>query len=145
MKNRQRILLINANNTNTSFALANEKRIVRTVKVATAVATQESGKAEADRTRRINVAAANAAAIQGENNAIVNIANSTSDMKQKRAEADRAATAAENVKAAQALAESYKAQEIAEMARAERERATRTANVVVEADINRQKGISINQ
>ena len=36
MKNRQRILLINANNTNTSFALANEKRIVRTVKVATA-------------------------------------------------------------------------------------------------------------
>jgi len=36
MKNPSVALLINANNTNTSFALANEKRIVRVVKVPTA-------------------------------------------------------------------------------------------------------------
>ncbi len=36
MKSESQVLLINANNTNTSFALANEKRIVRTVRVPTA-------------------------------------------------------------------------------------------------------------
>lgn len=36
MKNEMRFLLINANNTNTSFALANEKRVLRVVKVPTA-------------------------------------------------------------------------------------------------------------
>ena len=36
MKRQNQFLLINANNTNTSFALANERRIVRVVKVPTA-------------------------------------------------------------------------------------------------------------
>lgn len=36
-------LLINANNTNTSFALANEKRIARTVKIPTATLLRRSG------------------------------------------------------------------------------------------------------
>ena len=43
MKNESQVLLINANNTNTSFALANEKRIVRTVKVPTAAILRGSG------------------------------------------------------------------------------------------------------
>jgi type III pantothenate kinase len=36
MKNQKPVLLINANNTNTSFALANQKRILRVVKTPTA-------------------------------------------------------------------------------------------------------------
>jgi len=43
MRKQRVVLLINANNTNTSFALANEKRIVRTVKVPTAAILRGSG------------------------------------------------------------------------------------------------------
>jgi len=109
------------------------------IKVANATANQESGKAEAQRLQRVNVANANADAVKGENLAVVAIANSTSEMRQKKAEADRLAIAAEKVRTAQALEEAYKAEQIAETTRAERERATRTADELVEADINRQK------
>jgi flotillin len=111
----------------------------QTIKVANATAAAESGKAEANRSMRVNVATANATAVEGENLATVTIANSTSEMRQKKAEAERAALAAEKVRAAQALEESYKAEQIAETARAERERATKTANEVVNAEIERQK------
>jgi flotillin len=111
----------------------------QTIKVANATAAAESGKADADRSKRVNVANANATAVQGENLAAVTIANSTSEMRQKKADAERAATAAEKVRAAQALEEAYKAEQIAETARAERERATKTANEIVNAEIERQK------
>ena len=111
----------------------------QTIKVANATAAAESGKAEADRARRVNIANANATAVEGENLAAVTIANSTSEMRQKKAEAERAALAAEKVRAAQALEESYKAEQRAETARAERERATKTANEIVNAEIERQK------
>jgi len=109
------------------------------IKVANATAAQESGKAEAQRLMRVNVATANATAVQGENTAAVTIANSSSEMRQKKAEAERIATAAEKVKSAQALEESYKAEQVAETARAERERATKIANEIVQADIDKQK------
>ncbi len=111
----------------------------QTIKVANATAAAESGKADAARLMRINVANANATAVEGENLAAVTIANSTSEMRQKKAEAERAALAAEKVRAAQALQEAYKAEQIAETARAERERATKVANEVVNAEIERQK------
>ncbi len=88
---------------------------------------------------RVNVANANAKAVEGENLAAVNIANSTSEMRQKKAEAEKLAIASEKVQAAKALEEAYKAEQIAETARAERERATRMANEIVLADIERQK------
>jgi flotillin len=111
----------------------------QTIKVANATAAAESGKAEADRSMRVNIATANATAVEGENLAAVTIANSTSEMRQKKAEAERSALAAEKVRSAQALEEAYKAEQIAETARAERERATKTANEVVDAEIERQK------
>jgi type III pantothenate kinase len=43
MKKQNVALLVNANNTNTSFALANEERILRTVKVPTAAILRGSG------------------------------------------------------------------------------------------------------
>jgi flotillin len=109
------------------------------IKVANATAAQESGKAEAARLMRVNVATANATAVEGENTAQVTIANSSSDMRQKKAEAERIATAAEKVKTAQALEEAYRAEQIAETARAEKDRATLMANDIVKADIDRQK------
>ena len=111
----------------------------QTIKVSNATAMAESGKAEAARLMRVNVANANAQATEGENLAAVTIANSTSEMRQKKAEAEKMAKAAENVKEAQALEESYRAQQTAETVRAERERATLEANDIVKADIDRKK------
>lgn len=117
---------------------AEADRLMR-VNVATANATAQSGEAEANRLMRINVASANATAVEGENTAQVTIANSTSTMRQKKAEAEKLAVSSEKVQAAQALEQAYKAEQIAEMARADKERATKTANEIVQADIDKQK------
>lgn len=111
----------------------------QTIQVANATAASESGKAEAARLMRVNVATANATAVEGENTAQITIANSTSAMRQKKAEAEKLATAAEKVRAAEALQEAYRAEQAAEVARAEKDRATMVANEVVRADIEKQK------
>ncbi|MGI6312878.1 MAG: flotillin family protein [Candidatus Cryptobacteroides sp.] len=101
----------------------------------------ETGKAMADKDTRINVAAANAEAVMGENNAKIEIANSDALRREKTAEADRVAIAAEKVQAAKALEEAYKSERDAELARAEREKATQQANIVVAAEIDKEKQI----
>ena len=112
----------------------------------------EIGKAEADRDKdiriaettrdtRIKTADANARAVEGENNSKIAIANSEAVRREKEAEAARVAVAAEKVQAAKALEEAYKSERDAEMARAEREKATRQANVVVPAEVEKQKAI----
>ena len=99
----------------------------------------EIGKADAEREQRIRVAAANATAVNGENTARIDIANSNANRREKEAEADRKGTAAEKVQSAKALEESYQAEQKAEMQRAERERATQTANIVVPTQIAKQR------
>lgn len=112
----------------------------------------EIGKAEADRDKdiriaettrdtRIRTAEANASAVEGENNSKIAIANSDALRREKSAEAERQAVAAEKVQAAKALEEAYKSERDAELARAEREKATQQANVVVAAEIEKQKAI----
>jgi flotillin len=97
------------------------------------------GEANAQRDERIQVSAANAKAVEGENLAKIMIANSDADRREKEAEATRKATAAEKVQAAKALEEAYQAEQEAELARSERERATRTADVLVPAEIEKQQ------
>ncbi len=110
----------------------------------------EIGKAEADRDKdiriaetqrdtRIKTAAANALAVQGENTSKIDIANSDALRREKEAEAARVAVAAEKVQAAKALQEAYQSERDAELARAERERATQQANIVVPAQIDKEK------
>ena len=101
----------------------------------------ETGKAIADKDTRVNVAAADADAVKGENNAKIEIANSDALRRQKTAEATRVAVAAEKVQAAKALEEAYQSERDAELARAEREKATQQANVVVAAQIEKEKAI----
>lgn len=84
---------------------------------------------------------ANSIAVKGENEAKITIANSDAERREKEAEALRIATAAEKVQSAKALEESYVAEQKAETARAERERSTQTANIVVPAEISKQKAI----
>ena len=112
----------------------------------------EIGKAEADRDKdiriaetlrdtRISTADANAKAVEGENNSKIAIAASDAIRREKEAEAARIAIAAEKVQAAKALEEAYKSEREAELARAEREKATQHANIVVPAQIEKEKAI----
>ena len=91
------------------------------------------GEANARMEQRIRVAEAESAAIDGENKAKADIALSRALLREKEAEASRLAVTAEKVKEAQALEESYAAQEKAEVSRASREKATKEADVIVAA------------
>ena len=99
----------------------------------------EIGQAKAHQEQRVEVAGADAAAVEGENIAKVTIANSDADRREKEAEANRRAVAAEKVTEARALEEAYAAQKLAEQVRADRDKATQTANIVVPAEIDKQK------
>ena len=107
------------------------------VRVAEQEKIGEIGKADAVRETRIRTAEANAQAVRGENAAKVAIANSDAERRQAEAEAQRKATAAEKVAQAKALEEAYSAEKLAENARAERERATQAANVLVSQEFGR--------
>ncbi|WP_010516459.1 flotillin family protein [Croceivirga radicis] len=97
------------------------------------------GEANAKQDERTQVAAANAKAVEGENVAKIDVANSDSLRRQREAEAERTAIASEKVQAAKALEESYAAEKDAEIARAERERSSQMADIVVPAQIDKQK------
>ena len=111
------------------------------VRVAEQEKIGEIGKAEANRETRVRTAEANAQAVQGENEAKVQIANSDADRREREAEALRKATAAEKVAQAKALEEAYSAEKLAEDARADRERATQSANVLVSQEIEKKRKI----
>lgn len=109
------------------------------VRVAEQEKIGEIGKAEAVRETRIRTAEANAQAVQGENEAKIAIANSDSSRREREAEAQRKAVAAEKVAQALALEEAYAAEQKAEDVRAERERATQKASVIVAQEIEKQR------
>jgi flotillin len=111
------------------------------VKVAQADRDGEIGAAVAKRDKRIAVSNANAEATKGENTAEVDIANSNAQRRSAQAEAERLATAAEKVAQAKVLEEAYVAEQRAEHQRAERERSTQFANIVVPAEIAKERQI----
>lgn len=97
------------------------------------------GEANALRDQRIEVSSADATAVEGENQAKITIANSNATRRENEAEAERKAVAAEKVTRAKALEEAYAAEMKAETARAEREMATQKADIVIPAQINKEK------
>ena len=108
------------------------------------------GEANANKEKRISVSAADAIAkvgeataeadaIKGENEAKVRIAISNAERRLREAEALRKATAAEKIQAANSLQEAYTAEKDAEMARAARERASREADIIVQAEIAKRR------
>ena len=111
------------------------------ISIAEAKKFESIGKAEADRDSRIKISEANALAIKGENEAKIAIANSEALRREKEAESLRIAISAEKVQQAKALEEAYSAEEKAETARSERERATQVANIIVPAEIDKQRAI----
>ncbi|ADY53549.1 band 7 protein [Pseudopedobacter saltans DSM 12145] len=122
----------------------------REVLIASAKKEEAIGKAEAERDTnikvaetnrdtRIKIASNNASAVEGENNSKITIAASDALRREKEAEANRVAVAAEKVQQAKALEEAYLAEQQAEIARAQKERASQNANIVVPAEIEKQK------
>ncbi|MBR3981893.1 MAG: flotillin family protein [Bacteroidaceae bacterium] len=109
------------------------------VRVAEQEKVGEIGRAEAVRETRIRTAEANAQAVQGENEAKITIANSDANRREREAEAQRKAIAAEKVAQAQALEEAYAAEQKAEDARADRDRASQNANVIVAQEIEKRR------
>ncbi len=120
--------------TQVSFAMKEKE-----IQIANANRDENIGKAEAERDTRVKIAEANAIAVQGENQSKIQVANSDSQRREREAEALKKAIAAEKVQSAKALEEAYLAEQKAEEARAERDRAAQNATIVVGAEIQKQK------
>lgn len=107
------------------------------------VAEQErkgaTGEAEAKREQRIAVATANAIAVEGENQALMSMAKSNAARNEVEAESKRRAEAAMLVQNAKASLEGYDAERQAEEARQAREKATREANELVPAQVDKER------
>jgi flotillin len=89
--------------------------------------------------KRIQVAKADSEAVEGENNAKITVANSNADRRKAEAEAERIAMSAEKINDAETLRASYEAQKNAELARAEKKKATQAADVIVPAEIDKRR------
>jgi len=122
----------------TMIANANKEKEIL---IAGAERDENIGKADAARDTRVRVAEANAVAVEGENKAKISIASTDAERREREAEALRRAIAAEKVQQAKALEEAYSAERTAEDARANREKATQHANIIVPAEIDKQKQI----
>ncbi len=97
------------------------------------------GEAYALKDQRIQVADANANAVDGENIATIQIAQSNAERREKEAAAERKAVAAEKVYQAKALEEAYVAEKEAEIGRAHREEATQKADIIIPVQIDKEK------
>ena len=90
---------------------------------------------------KVGEAKANAESVEGENLAKITIANSEAIRREKEAEANSRATAAEKIQVAKALEEGYIAEKEAEQARAQREKAQQEADIIVQAEIEKQRAV----
>lgn len=109
------------------------------IKVSAADADAIIGEKIAEQKQRTETSAANAKAIEGENIAAIDIANTTANRKVKEAEANKLSFTAQKVKAAEALTDSYEAERVSEVKRAEKDKATQFANIVIPAQIDKEK------
>lgn len=97
------------------------------------------GEANAVRDERIEVASANSTAVEGENESQAKISQSNARRRQIEAEAERAATVAEMIAEANAKKEAYKAEQEAEAVRADREKSTLEADILVKVEVEKRK------
>ena len=109
------------------------------IEVAEANSQAEIGEADAEQRRRTSVAQANATAVEGENLSQTKIAESESMKRVDVSDAMKNAEIAEKTNQAQAKEKAYSAEQLAETSRAERDKATQYANIVVPQEIDKQK------
>jgi flotillin len=99
------------------------------------------GAANAERDQRISVSLANSEAVSGENEAKVKIAESEAIRREREAEAMKRAITAEKIAEAKAREDAYAAQRLAELARAQVEKAKLEADVIISAEIEKQQRV----
>ena len=97
------------------------------------------GAASAERDQRISVSLANSEAVSGENEAKVKIAESEALRREREAELLQRAVTAEKIAEAKAKEESFAAQRLAELARAQLEQAKLEADVIIAAEIEKKQ------
>lgn len=97
------------------------------------------GEAMAVKDQRISVASSNATAIAGENESKAAVAMSDAVRREKEAEAQRRAVTAEKIAEAKALEDAYVAEQEAEKARAARELATKQADIITAAKVEKER------
>ncbi len=116
-------------------------KAINDAKISVAEKTRDGsiGEAIAVKEQRIQVSKADAIAVEGENTAKIVMAKSNAARREQEAEAERIAIAAEKVTQAKALEEAYAAERDAETARAIRDKATQIANIVIPAEIEKEK------
>ena len=116
-------------------------KAINEAKISVAKADRDGaiGSSEAQKEERVRVAQFNSEAIEGENSAKIVVAESEAIRREREAEFERRAVAAENIQAAKTQEESYAAQKAAEEARAALESATLEANVIVKAEIAKRE------
>jgi len=110
---------------------------------AQAVQDQRIQVSAAEAQAQIGEAKAHANAIDGENLAKIRIADSNATRREQEAEALKKAMSAEKIQAANALESAYVAEQQAEIARALKEKATKEADIIVQAEIAKRR-IEIN-
>jgi flotillin len=131
------------------IALANKEKEIglaeaakeREIGIAQAAKEQEIGLAEASKEQRVGVSAADAEAVKGENLALQVKAESDAELREKKAEANKKGTVAEKTKEAEARRVAYLSEMEAEIARNERDKASRIADSVPAAEAEKQKMI----
>ncbi len=106
---------------------------------AEALQDQRIKVSEAEAHAAVGEAAARAEAVEGENDAKIKIAESDATRRMREAEAEKNAVATEKIQKANALEEAFKAETDAELARAAKEKATKEADILVEAEIYKRK------
>jgi len=99
------------------------------------------GEANALRDQRIRVAEANEKAIEGENSSLGLVSQTNALRREIEAESLRRAVTAEKIASAKALEDAYTAEKTAELARASREKATLEADVLIKAEIDKNKKV----
>ena len=116
-------------------------RAINEAKVSVAEADKNGsiGQSQAQRDERISVSLAESEAITGENKAKADIAEAQSTLRERQAEAQRRAVSAEKIQEAGALEEAYAAEQIAEKARAAKEKATQEADIIIKVEIEKRK------
>lgn len=122
----------------TRVTIANSQAELR-IKEAEASMQERIKVSEAMSEAQVGEAAARAKAIEGENLAKITIAESEATRRIREAEANKTAVASEKIQTANALQDAYLAEKKAEEARAARERATKEADIIVQAEIQRRK------
>lgn len=116
-------------------------KAVNDAKISVSQKTRDGsiGESQALMDQRVKVAEADATAVDGENQSKIKVAESDAQRREMEAIANKRAVAAEKIQQAKALEESYVAQREAEIARAELEKATREADQIVQAKIEKER------